>query len=184
MKSCFLFRAYREGDTVMVNGKSCICHNGNIDCNSPNPVVGWCTIRMHDPLKMCQLEFMYFQINIIILKRPSKLQKSLCFSFFIYYTCTCMLFMQPLYNGRGALSVCFVHPPVLPSFCPTKFVFLSPPTSLHRIEWNYVQTFYHKSRFVCREIIHVWQILQELWPLRLIFLHILDRLLNSSYIVA
>ena len=64
---------------------------------------------------------------------------------------------------------------VLPSFLPSvasKFVFSTPPTSLHGFEWNLVQMLYHKSRSACGEIIHVRQILVELWPLTLrIFTH-------------
>ena len=64
---------------------------------------------------------------------------------------------------------------VIPSFhhsIPSKFVFSTPPTSLHGFEWNLVQMLYHKSRSACGEIIHVRQILAELWPLTLrIFTH-------------
>ena len=42
----------------------------------------------------------------------------------------------------------------------------------------------HKSRSACLEIIHVRQILAELWSLTLEFLHILACLLNSSYILS
>ena len=76
--------------------------------------------------------------------------------------------MPPPYKGKGVLSVCFVCHSVLPSFrhsVPSKFVFLTPPTSLHGFEWNLVKMLYHKSRKACGEIIHVWQILAELWPL-------------------
>ena len=52
------------------------------------------------------------------------------------------------------------------------FVFSTPPTSLHGFEWNLVQMLYHKSKSACGEIIHVEQILAELWPLTLrIFTH-------------
>ena len=64
---------------------------------------------------------------------------------------------------------------VLPSFRPSvasKFVFSTPPTSLHGFEWNLVQMLHHKSRSACGEIIHVRQILAELWSLTLrIFTH-------------
>ena len=69
---------------------------------------------------------------------------------------------------------------VIPSFCnsfASKFVvhsgvFSIPPTSLHGFEWNLVQILYHKSRRACGKIIHVRQILAELWPLTLrIFTH-------------
>ena len=64
-------------------------------------------------------------------------------------------------------SVCFVCPSV-----PSKFVFSTLPTSLHKFELNLVQMLYHKSRSACGEIIHVLQILAELWPLTLrIFTH-------------
>ena len=49
---------------------------------------------------------------------------------------------------------------------PSKFVF-STPTSLHGFERNLVQMLYHKSRSACGEIIHVRQILAELWLLTL-----------------
>ena len=68
---------------------------------------------------------------------------------------------------------------VILSLChsvPSKFVFLTPPTSLHGFEWNLVQMLYHKSRKACGEIIHVWNILAEL--------RILACLLYSSYILA
>ena len=35
------------------------------------------------------------------------------------------------------------------------------------IEWHLAGMLYHKSRSSCGEIIHVWQILAELWPLTL-----------------
>ena len=57
---------------------------------------------------------------------------------------------------------------VLPSFrpsIPSKFVFSTPPTSLHGFEWNLAGVLHHKSRSACGEIIHIWQILAELWPL-------------------
>ena len=68
------------------------------------------------------------------------------------------------------------RPSVLPSFRPSfasKFVFSTPPTSLHGFEWNLVQMLYDKSRSACGEIIHVRQILAELWSLTLrIFTHL------------
>ena len=64
---------------------------------------------------------------------------------------------------------------VLPSFChsvPSMFVFSTPPTSLHGFEWNFAGMLHHKSRSACGEIIHVRQILAELWSLTLrIFTH-------------
>ena len=64
---------------------------------------------------------------------------------------------------------------VLPSFrhsVASNFVFSTPPTSLHGFEWNLVQMLYHKSWSACGEIIHVQQILAELWSLTLrIFTH-------------
>ena len=64
---------------------------------------------------------------------------------------------------------------VLPSFrhsVPSKFVFSTPPTSLHGFEWNLAGMLHHKSRSACGEIIHVRQILAELWSLTLrIFTH-------------
>ena len=62
---------------------------------------------------------------------------------------------------------------VLPSFRPSvtsKFVFSTPPTSLHGFEWNLAGMLYHKSRSAFGEIIHVRQILAELWSLTLIIL--------------
>ena len=51
-------------------------------------------------------------------------------------------------------------------------VFSTPPTSLHGFEWNLAGMLYHKSRSACGEIIHVLQILAELWSLTLrIFTH-------------
>ena len=64
---------------------------------------------------------------------------------------------------------------VLPSFrhsVPSKFVFSTPPTSLHGFVWNLAGMLHHKSRSACGEIIHVRQILAELWSLTLrIFTH-------------
>ena len=64
---------------------------------------------------------------------------------------------------------------VLPSFrhsVPSKFVFPTPPTPLHGFEWNLAGMLHHKSRSACGEIIHVRQILAELWSLTLrIFTH-------------
>ena len=73
-----------------------------------------------------------------------------------------------------ALSVFFVRHSVLPSFRHfrlIKVVFSTPPTSLHGFEWNLVQMLYmyHKSRRSCGKIIHVRNILAELWPLILTF---------------
>ena len=77
--------------------------------------------------------------------------------------------------GGGAFSVCFVRHSVLPSFRPSvasKFVFSTPPTSLHGFEWNLAGMLHLKSRSACGEIIHVRQILAELWSLTLrIFTH-------------
>ena len=65
--------------------------------------------------------------------------------------------------------------PILPSFRPSvtsKFVFLTPPTSLHGFQWNLAGMLYHKSGSVCGELIHVRQISAELWPLTFrIFTH-------------
>ena len=47
-----------------------------------------------------------------------------------------------------------------------KIVF-STPTSLHGFEWNLAGMLHNKSRSACEEIIHVRQILAELWPLTL-----------------
>ena len=64
---------------------------------------------------------------------------------------------------------------VLPSFRPSvtsQFVFSTPPTSLHGFERNLAGMLYHKSRSACGEIIHVGQILAELWSFTLrIFTH-------------
>ena len=64
---------------------------------------------------------------------------------------------------------------ILPSFrpsVPSKFVFSTPPTSLHGFEWNLAGMLHHKSKSACGEIIHVRQILAELWPSTLrIFTH-------------
>ena len=94
---------------------------------------------------------------------------------------TVMLFLCPRHKmARGhwvfALSVLpSFRPSVIPSFRPSvtsKFVFSTPPTSLLGFEWNLVQMLYHKSRSACGEIIHVRQILEELWSLTLrIFTH-------------
>ena len=73
-------------------------------------------------------------------------------------------------QGKGAFSVCFVRPSVILSFRPSvasKFVFSTPPTSLHGFEWNLAGMLHHKSRSACGEIIHVRQILAELWSLTL-----------------
>ena len=97
-------------------------------------------------------------------------------------TCTIQaLFLCPRHKmARGhlvfALSVIlsFRHS-IIPSFrhsVTSKFVFSTPPTSFHGFEWNLVQMLYHKSRSACGEIIHVRQILAELWSLTLrIFTH-------------
>ena len=67
------------------------------------------------------------------------------------------------------------RPSVLPSFRPSvasTFIFSTPPTSLHGFKCNLVQMLYHKSKSACGEIIHVQQILAELWSLTLrIFTH-------------
>ena len=76
-------------------------------------------------------------------------------------------FYAPAIKWQGAYSVCFVRHSVA-----SKFVFSTPPTSLHGFEWNLVQMLYRKSRSACGEIIHVRQILAELWSLTLrIFTH-------------
>ena len=52
------------------------------------------------------------------------------------------------------------------------FVFSTPPTSLHWFKWNLAGMLQHKSKSACGEIIHVRQILAELWSLTLrIFKH-------------
>ena len=68
--------------------------------------------------------------------------------------------------ARGHLV--FALSVIIPSFhhsIPSKFVFSTPPTSLHGFEWNLVNMLYHKSRSACGEIIYVRQILAEVWPL-------------------
>ena len=51
-------------------------------------------------------------------------------------------------------------------------VFSTPHTSLHGFEWKLAGMLHLKSRSACGEIIHVLQILAELWPLTLrIFTH-------------
>ena len=71
-------------------------------------------------------------------------------------------------------SVCFVchfsppsfHPPIL-----SKFVFSIPPTSWYGFEWNFAHVA-QQIEMVCGMIIHVHQILPELWPLTFkIFTH-------------
>ena len=53
-----------------------------------------------------------------------------------------------------------------------ELVFSTPPTSLHGFEWNLAGMLHHKSRSACGEIIHVRQVLAELWSLTLrIFTH-------------
>ena len=92
---------------------------------------------------------------------------------FVFFKC--FLYYAPAIKWQGAFSVCFVRPSVLPSFrhsVPSKFVFSTPPTSLHGFEWNLAGMLHHKSRSACGEIIHVRQILAELWSLTLrIFTH-------------
>ena len=67
-----------------------------------------------------------------------------------------------------ALSILLSFHPSVPS----KFVFSTPPTSLHGFEWNFVGMLGQKSRSACGEIIHVLQIFAELWSLTLrIFTH-------------
>ena len=79
-------------------------------------------------------------------------------------------FYAPAIKWQGGIK-CLLCPLFRPSV-PSKFVFSTPPTSLHGFEWNLVQILYNKSRSACREIIHVQQILAELWPLTLrIFTH-------------
>ena len=84
---------------------------------------------------------------------------------------------------QGCCTTSFVRHSVIPSFrhsvipsfrhsVASKFVFSTPPTSLHGFEWNLAGILYHKSRSACGEIIHVQQISTELWPLTLrIFTH-------------
>ena len=75
---------------------------------------------------------------------------------------------------RPSVLLSFRHSVIL-SFrhsVPSKFVFSTPPTSLLGFEWNLLQMLGHKSRSACGEIIHVRQILAELWSLTLrIFTH-------------
>ena len=82
--------------------------------------------------------------------------------------------LSVLPSFRHSVIPSFRHS-VIPSFRPSvtsKFVFSTPPTSLLGFEWNLVQMLYHKSRSACGEIIHVRQILEELWSLTLrIFTH-------------
>ena len=52
-------------------------------------------------------------------------------------------------------------------FVPLKFVFSTPPTSLHGFEWNLAGVLHHKSRSAFGEIIYVQQSLAELWSLTL-----------------
>ena len=85
----------------------------------------------------------------------------------------CPWFLWPRHKmARGHLVFALS---VIPSFrhsVPSKFVFSTPPTSLHGFEWHLVQMLYHRSRSASGEIIHVQQILAELWPLTLrIFTH-------------
>ena len=95
-------------------------------------------------------------------------------------------FYAPAIKWQGAIKCLLCpsfHPSVLPSFCPSillsfrpsvpsKFVFSAPPTSLYGFEWNLVGMLHHKCRSAFGEIIHVRQILTELWPLTLrIFTH-------------
>ena len=87
-------------------------------------------------------------------------------------------FYSPAIKWHGGIK-CLLCPSYrhsfIPSFrpsIPSKFVLSTPPTSLHGFEWNLVQMLYHKSRSACGEIIHVREILAELWPLTLrIFTH-------------
>ena len=71
---------------------------------------------------------------------------------------------------KGALSVCFVRPSVILSFRGRHSVIpshqsLSSQLLLHPcMDLN--ETWY-RCRIACGEIIHVWQILAELWPLTL-----------------
>ena len=128
----------------------------------------------------------YMFLNTIIFEK--KIKKIFQYSnyqklvIYIYITFLKMFFfLCPRHKmARGhlvfALSVIpSFRPSVLPSFRPSvasKFVFSTPPTSLHGFEWNLVQMLYHKSRSACGEIIHVRQILAELWSLTLrIFTH-------------
>ena len=60
---------------------------------------------------------------------------------------------------------------------------LSSQLLLHpRMDLN--EMLYHTSRSACGKIIHVRQILAELCPSKIRIIHILVRLLNSSYILA
>ena len=93
------------------------------------------------------------------------------------FTCTWFMdfnaFLCPRHKmARGHLVFALS---VLPSFfhsVPSKFVFSTPPTSLHGFEWNLVGVLDHKSKSACGEIIHVRPILAGLWSLTLrIFTH-------------
>ena len=84
------------------------------------------------------------------------------------FTFLCPRHIMARGNLVFALSVILSFRPSVTS----KFVFSTPPTSLHGFEWNLVQMLYHKSWSACGEIIHVRQILAELWSLTLrIFTH-------------
>ena len=82
------------------------------------------------------------------------------------------IFMPRHKMARGHLVFAFS---ILPSFhpsVPSKFVFSTPPTSLHGFEWNLAGMLHHKYRRACGEIICVRQILAELWLLTFrIFTH-------------
>ena len=74
--------------------------------------------------------------------------------------------------ARGHLVFALSVSPSFHPSVPSKFVFSTPPTSFHGFEWNLAGMLHHKSRSACGEIIHVPQILAELWYLTLrIFTH-------------
>ena len=80
------------------------------------------------------------------------------------------LFLYPRHKmARGNLVFALS---VIPPFHRIKVCLLNSSYILHGFEWNLVQMLYHKSRSACGEIIHVRQILAELWPFTLrIFTH-------------
>ena len=79
-------------------------------------------------------------------------------------------FYAPAIRWQGGIS-CLLCPSFR-LYVASKVVFSTPPTSLHWFEWNFIQMLYHKSRSACGKIIHVRQILAELWSLtRIIFTH-------------
>ena len=72
-------------------------------------------------------------------------------------------FYAPAIKWQGGIK-CVLCPSFRHSI-PSKFVFSTPPTSWHGFEWNLAGMLHHKSRSACGEIIHVREILAELWSL-------------------